>query len=184
MFKRLGYDFEISHDQNKINDAKRLILPGVGAFDYGVKKLKELDLYTMLQEKACQVPFMGICLGAQLLMNESQEGVQNGLGLFDFNVRRFSQNLKVPHMGWNGVKIENCATTLEVPLDKNARFYFLHSYYIEYKPKKEVWLTSHYGLDFVSAIQSDKLIAVQFHPEKSHRFGMKLFEYFMKIPTC
>lgn len=183
MLLRLGLECEVTNDPEKIKMATKLILPGVGKFDYGMSKLKESGLIEILHEKVLveQVPILGICLGAQLMTKSSQEGTMPGLSWFDAEVLKFkNESLRIPHMGWNSIHacIEDRLTT---NLTDKARFYFVHSYYIHSNNQDEIMFTSIYGHEFVAGLKKNNIYAVQFHPEKSHKFGIQLFENFLSI---
>jgi glutamine amidotransferase len=176
----------ISSSIDQIKEAKKLILPGVGHFDYGMKKLAEYNLIEVLNLKALEekVPVLGICLGAQLLTNRSEEGSSKGLGWINADTQRFnfsqeiSKTHKIPHMGWNEVSKAKESKLLEnMPLD--LRYYFVHSYHIVCSNQEDVLLNSSYGNTFVAAVERENIMGVQFHPEKSHKFGMKLLNNFI-----
>lgn len=187
MLKRVGADAVISSDPVEIEKADKLILPGVGAFDAGMKHLQESNLIGKLSEKALarRTPTLGICLGMQLLMQKSEEGDLPGLGWIEgANVKfRFDESnghLKVPHMGWNTVTVKR-HDPLFKDLGPEARFYFVHSYKVVCQRQSDVLATTHHGDDFVSALQSGNIMGTQFHPEKSHKFGMKLLSNFAEL---
>lgn len=181
----IGVKAQITDDYKKIGSSSHLLLPGVGAFDSGVEKLKESGLIDSILEFSTirQRPILGICLGMQLLGKSSEEGVEKGLGLLDFRTVNLVPNdskLKIPHMGWNEVSIVQ-SSPLFKELENHNRFYFVHSYCVEcFDFSLPVGVTN-YGLKFVSAIQKDNIFAVQFHPEKSHKYGMKLLKNFSEI---
>ena len=187
MLRKIGVFAEISCEKEVIKSADKLILPGVGHFDYGTSKLHELGLWKIIIEKAVnqKTPFLGICLGAQLLTQGSTEGKEKGLGLFQANTIRFeppNHQIKIPHMGWREVNLNK----LENPLFKDlspieSRFYFVHSYHFATTDKTEILTTSNYGYDFVSALHKENIFGVQFHPEKSHKFGMTLLKNFINL---
>ena len=185
MLKFLGVDSVITSDPSLISEATALILPGVGSFDNGIIKLKGLESFNRICEKVIidKVPFLGICLGMQLLFNSSEEGSQKGLGWINGEVRKFktdlSNELKVPHMGWNEVQITQENLLLKKNFDEQ-RFYFVHSYYVDCESKDSIGLTN-YGIRFTSAVNSNNIFGVQFHPEKSHKFGIQLFQNFIKL---
>ncbi|MFO0479794.1 MAG: imidazole glycerol phosphate synthase subunit HisH, partial [Bacteroidota bacterium] len=149
-------------------------------------KIKELDFQTLLNYKALEekIPVLGICLGMQLLTNHSEEGKLPGLGWIPAETIKFKfdhqQNLKIPHMGWNLVK-DNGTSKLTANFDEDARFYFVHSYYVKCKNEINSILKTNYGITFDSAIQKDNIYGAQFHPEKSHKFGMKFLKNFSEI---
>ena len=183
MLKRIGHDSIISSDPLQIAQAHKLILPGVGAFDAGMDALNELGLIDVLNRKVLQekTPVLGICLGMQLLTKSSQEGRGLGLGWIDAQTEKFSFNqgkgLKIPHMGWNTVSIKK-ESKLMAGFGADARFYFVHSYHVVCRQSQDILSTTHHGYDFVSAIERDNILGVQFHPEKSHAYGMHLLKNF------
>ncbi|CAN5285370.1 imidazole glycerol phosphate synthase subunit HisH [soil metagenome] len=186
MLKRIGVPCEISGDAAVISKAKKILLPGVGAFDAAMIKMKESGLKAVLDEKALneKVPVLGICLGMQLLTRSSEEGVQRGLGWVPAQTLKFNftaaSELKVPHMGWNVTHPKKASKLTENFSDK-TRFYFVHSYYVKADNAEDVLTTTHHGIDFDSIIQHDNIYGAQFHPEKSHKFGMLLLQNFAKI---
>jgi glutamine amidotransferase len=185
MLNHLGIICEITNDLEKIYKAEKLILPGVGHFTHGMQQLASLGFSELIKEHSLirQKPILGICLGMQLMTNFSEEGNVNGLGLLDAQTKKFDiqdQNLKIPHMGWNEVYWQKESRVLDC-LSENPSYYFVHSYYVECINQEDVLGTTHYNQDFVSAFQHDNIIGMQFHPEKSHRFGMELFKNFSKL---
>lgn len=185
MFKRVNErKVSISSELETIQNASKIILPGVGAFDNGMKNLQEYGLINILNKKALdeKVPVLGICLGMQLMTQGSEEGNLPGLGWFDAKAVKFNlaPDLKVPHMGWNYIN-QNDKNNLFLKKDKKYRFYFVHSYHVKCNNENDVLFTTHYGDEFNSAIQKDNLIGMQFHPEKSSHFGMDIFESFVKF---
>lgn len=188
MLKRVSnVETVITNDVSILNKANKIILPGVGAFDNGMEKIKTSGLLDTLHKIALQdkKPILGICLGMQMLANGSEEGVLPGLGWIDAYSCRFqpggdNANLKVPHMGWNEVSIsKHHALVNDLPL--HSRFYFVHSYYVKCKQPDDILLTCHYGTDFTCAVQHDNIMGVQFHAEKSHKFGMQLLKNFASL---
>ena len=183
MLLRLGKSCEVTNDPEKIKKATKLILPGVGKFDYGMTKLKESGLTEILNEKVLgeKIPILGICLGAQLMTKSSEEGEMSGLSWFDAEVVKFNGETKrIPHMGWNSV--HSCIDDIMTAnLPENPRFYFVHSYYIHSNRPDEIMFTTIYGHEFVSGLMKNNIYAVQFHPEKSHKFGIQLFKNFLSI---
>lgn len=186
MLKKIGVKAEITSSPEVLMRAERIILPGVGAFDDAMSNINSMGLLEVLNRKATveMVPLLGICLGMQIMMRSSEEGAALGLGWIDGEVKRFtfepgSPQLKVPHMGWNLV-----ATSDVSFLFKNLttpRFYFVHGYYVRCKNAGDVLATSNYGYEFHSAIHRGNIFGTQFHPEKSHKFGMQLLRNFMEI---
>jgi glutamine amidotransferase len=179
----LGALTKITQSANDILDAEKIVLPGVGAFAVAIERLKSLKLIKPLKDSInSSKPFLGICLGLQLLFSDSQEakGVE-GLGIFKGTVKKFAR-LKVPHIGWNQIKIspKNISPLLYGLSDK-IYVYFCHSYYVEPKDKHIIATTTDYGLNFVSMISSGSVFGVQFHPEKSQSEGLKILKNFIKL---
>lgn len=193
MLRYLGTDAVIVSQPDGLTDAKAIILPGVGSYDHGVKYLE--PFISVLEQKVLhdQIPFLGICLGMQLLLEKSEEGQLAGLGWIKGEAKRFdflslnndAQRLVVPHMGWNEVKpVTNSELMRPVEKDLSDRFYFVHSYYADHVPKENQMAVCHYGYDFTCAIQNKNIYGVQFHPEKSHKFGKQLFKKFIELTQC
>jgi glutamine amidotransferase len=187
MLKRIRATAVISSDVSVIKKADKLILPGVGSFDYGMRKLAEHGFVHVLNEMVLEhgISVLGICLGMQLFSRKSEEGGLPGLGWLDADTQRFkfdenNANLKVPHMGWNTVSIKDKSSIFKNMHD-DARFYFVHSLHLVCDNESNILATSHHGYDFVSAVQKDNIIGTQFHPEKSHKFGMRLLENFAGV---
>lgn len=186
MLKRIGTESVISNKKEDIEHADKLILPGVGSFDYGVEQLHKSGLIESLNEQVLtrKIPILGICLGVQLLTEGSEEGKLKGLGwvkgkTVSFDKNKLSANQKIPHMGWTDVfGFEK--SKLFTDMDDEARFYFVHSYHLIIHNENEVLVRAKYGYDFAAGIEKDNIIGVQFHPEKSHKFGMKILENFVK----
>lgn len=186
MLKKIGIEAFVSSDASTIYKAEKLILPGVGAFDNGMFQLNKLGLIEALNTKVYEnrTPIMGICLGMQLMTKKSDEGYESGLGYIDAQVNKFKFNeqqneLKIPHMGWNTINIINqCKLFKDMPVD--SRFYFVHSYYVNCHKSENILAITHYGKDFTSAFQKNNIVGVQFHPEKSHKFGMILLKNFLE----
>ena len=182
MLKRIHVNSILSNDAAEIKKAEKIILPGVGSFDQGMRTLKEYDLVHVLQDKSecLQTKILGICLGMQFLAESSEEGELSGLGIISGTVERLKSDkkIKIPHMGWN-----YAISTQESELFKNfdvvPRFYFTHSYWFNCTQKKHVLSETMYGGAITSSVCRDnRIFGVQFHPEKSHRFGMKLLQNF------
>jgi glutamine amidotransferase len=185
MLKKVGQKSIISSKIADIESAEKLILPGVGAFDLGMNQLEQMRVIDTLNKKVLndKIPILGICLGLQLFANQSEEGSgQKGLGWIDADVKKFNpvynnRPIRIPHMGWNEVKVVKPGRLMQDILS-DSRFYFVHSYYFEAKNKSDVLLTTEYGQVFTSGIERENIIGVQFHPEKSHKFGMQLLKNF------
>jgi glutamine amidotransferase len=184
MFNRLGVACEITSDIESIRRAKKIVLPGNGAFDACMQGLSATGLIPLLEERVLheKIPLLGICVGAQMLGHGSEEGHEPGLAWIDMQVRRFPPlpDLRVPHMGWCHVKQNAPEHPLLQGIDDDARFYFVHSYYMQVPNPHDVLLTAHYGLDFAAAVCFENILGVQFHPEKSHRFGKQLLDRFAR----
>ena len=188
MLKKIGVDSVISSQSTDIENAEKLILPGIGSFEYGMKKLRSSEFFQSLQQKVLQnkTPILGVCLGAQLLLNGSEEGQPvEGLGWIDGKAVRFDQdkmadNFKVPHMGWNELTIKK-ESTLFTNMYPDQRYYFVHSYHMVCNQQADILAESNYSYNFVAAVEKQHIVGVQFHPEKSHKFGMKLYENFIKF---
>ena len=184
MLKKVGVPAVISSDPAVVEKADRLILPGVGAFDAGIKNLATRDLIPLLNFRVLEqkTPILGVCLGMQLLCKRSEEGQLPGLGWLDAEAVRFkfgsnTANLKIPHMGWNSLAV--CQPhSLFANLEAENRFYFVHSYHVVCADQSNVLAQTNYGFDFASAVVKDNILGVQFHPEKSHKFGMHLYKNF------
>jgi glutamine amidotransferase len=183
MLRKVGAEAVITADPKTIANADKLILPGVGTFDRAMENLSQLGIIQLLNEQVVDKgkPVLGICLGMQLMTKRSDEGNLPGLGWIDAETLKF-ENIaqRVPHMGWNTVNVER-----EDPLFKDMypepRFYFVHSYYVKCASQANVLTTTHYGQDFCSSLVKDNIRGVQYHPEKSHKFGMKLLKNFAEM---
>jgi glutamine amidotransferase len=179
MMKKIGHTVQVSADPETIRKADRLIIPGVGHFDAGMQNIRARGLVDVLNEKvvAQRTPVLGICLGMQLLGDKSGEGDSAGLGWIPSESVRFSNEaLRVPHMGWSEVAQTDHWLFAGEPAD--MRFYFVHSYHVVCKEPADRIATASYGIDFSAAIARGHIVGVQFHPEKSHRFGMQLLRNF------
>jgi len=187
MLKKIGGPAQVTDSLEEIEAASKIILPGVGAFDKAMERMNGCGLRSVLEKKALEdrVPFLGICLGMQLLTDRSEEGELSGLGFIPATTRRFrfdgGEKLNVPHMGWNLVRCsEPCDLTRNLP--EEPRFYFVHSYYVTVEDQANSILRTTYGdMEFDSGIRSGNIMGVQFHPEKSHKFGLKLLSNFVEM---
>ena len=187
MIKKAGGTSTISSNARDIENAEKLILPGVGAFDNGMTNLQKLGLINVLNKKAVveKTPILGVCLGMQLLTKSSEEGVLSGLGWLNAKTVKFkftgdSKKLKLPHMGWNTITIRK-ESLLFNGMYEDARFYFVHSYHLVCEDESDILTTTNYGYDFVSAVEKGNIFGVQFHPEKSHKYGLKLIKNFLEL---
>lgn len=185
MFRRIGVETDIAADAASINRARKLLLPGVGAFDPAMQRINADGLGFAIRKRAQEdsVPTLGVCLGMQLLTNGSEEGTTPGLGLIPARACRFPHDLglKVPHMGWNVVE-RSTPSPLTSSLPEESRFYFVHSYAVTVEDERHSILKAEYGVRFDAAIQCGNVYGAQFHPEKSHRFGMLLLKAFADLP--
>jgi glutamine amidotransferase len=186
--ERIGYEGIVTGDCNELSQVSHLILPGVGAFGDAMSELKKRHLVLFLQEWAeSEKPFLGICLGMQLLFETSQEGGSHeGLAILPGQVLRFHQtagmpSIKIPHMGWNQVKTTRSNDELLANIQGDPFFYFVHSYYVKPTDEEMIWLQCEYGSTFCAAVRRDRLVATQFHPEKSQRDGLQLLTNFLKM---
>lgn len=184
MLKKIGAKAEASSDPQVLRRAEKLILPGVGAFDAGMRKLNEAGLISLLNELVLEkkVPVLGLCLGMQLMTKRSAEGTEAGLGWFEAETVRFqfgpeNAHLKVPHMGWNTLEVRR-PHPLVADLGPEPRFYFVHSYHVVCADQADVVAYTDYGHPVTAVIARGNLLGAQFHPEKSHKFGMQLLRNF------
>ena len=184
MIGKAGGVAEISGEQEVVRAATKIILPGVGAFDHGMKQLHAAGLSDVIKERAeSGATVLGICLGMQLLSNGSEEGALPGLGLINAHFRRFEPRegaLRVPHMGWNVVHLEKENKFL-ISDGGEQRFYFAHSYHAVCENPHDILASTHYGTAFPSAYANENIVGMQFHPEKSHRFGLAVMKRFIEV---
>ena len=185
MLKKSGHEAFLTNNHDELRNATKLILPGIGAFDSCAQNLDIFNLREILNELVItnQKPILGICVGMQLLSSKSEEGVLAGLDWIPSTVKKFSftdSALKIPHMGWNVVSPQNNNPLFE-NLPEDARFYFAHSYHAHCANEEHIAALTHYGYDYASAISKDNIFGVQFHPEKSHKFGMKILSNFAEL---
>ncbi|WP_142786067.1 imidazole glycerol phosphate synthase subunit HisH [Changchengzhania lutea] len=174
-FKRLGYDAVLSNNPDEISAADKIIFPGVGEANSAMKMLKESGLDQLVP--TLKQPVLGICLGMQLLCNTTEEGDTKGLGVFDTEVKRFSSDVKVPHMGWNVIK--DLKSDLFKGIKENEYMYLVHSYYAELCD--QAIATTDYQVNYASALQHDNFYGVQFHPEKSSIAGAQILRNFLNL---
>jgi len=183
MLKRVGAQTRLVSTPEEIRGSDRLLLPGIGAFDGGMRLLNEQGLTPAIKEFAASgKPVFGICLGMQLLLDSSEDGEEAGLGLIPGRSLRFKEDtgVRVPHMGWNAVEtIGQDSLVAELPAER--RFYFVHSYRVVPESDEHVLGTTHYGVPFASMIRSGNVMGAQFHPEKSHDFGKQILRNFASL---
>jgi imidazole glycerol-phosphate synthase subunit HisH len=185
MIRKIGGKASITSNLDEISEATALILPGVGHFGKAIDLIKTKGLEPMLTEKVKiqKTPVLGICLGMQLMMEHSEEGNSLGLGWIAGNVRKFTfsdDKMKVPHMGWSEI-MSNGNSPLLKGLEENARFYFVHSYFVQCAHPENILAKANYGFDFTCSIINENIYGTQFHPEKSHKFGMHLLKNYLQI---
>lgn len=186
MYKKIGVkNVVVSRDIDIINNATKIVLPGVGAFDTGMINLEKYGLIEVLNRKVVieKTPLLGICLGMQLLTKKSEEGTKDGLGWIDAETVKFNPapelKLKVPNMGWSYVKVKKLNPLVDI--NSKNRFYFVHSYYVNCFDESQSLATSDFGIEYTCVVNKNNIYGVQFHPEKSLKFGMKVLENFAKL---
>jgi glutamine amidotransferase len=180
--EKLGADAVVTRDKQVIKASKAIILPGVGAFGKCIENLVNLELLDFIKETIGEgKQYLGICLGMQVLFESSEEapGIA-GMGVLKGTVPRFTGNIKIPHMGWNNIKIVK-ETEILRGIENSEYFYFVHSYYCSPEDKGIVATTTTYGEEFVSSVQKDNIFACQFHPEKSQKVGLQLLQNFVNL---
>lgn len=187
IYDKLKIDYKIVKSPEEVIGAKKIFLPGVGAFDETISMLDKTGFRKVLDFEVLQnkVPIIGICVGMQILAESSEEGKLNGLGYIKGKVRKMdasllSQKPKLPHLGWNSIEIMRQSDLLK-NIDSELGFYFLHSYYFECENKENILATTNYGEPFASAINHNNVYGIQFHPEKSHHNGINLLHNFAKL---
>lgn len=184
-FEHVGASVVVTRNAQEIRSAAKIVLPGVGAYQHCMENLEKYDLIDVIGEQIRGgKPFLGICLGLQLLFDESEEnGGTRGLGIVPGVVKKFDfgSDLKVPHMGWNQIRFDSSDNALFKSLDEGAEFYFVHSYYVCPEDESVIAAATEYGIDFCSAIHRDNIFACQFHPEKSQKNGLKIINNFFRL---
>jgi glutamine amidotransferase len=187
IYEKLNVPYIIAKSPDDVIGAKKIFLPGVGAFDETISKLDEIGFRTVLDKEVLEnkIPIIGICVGMQILAETSEEGVLKGLGYIKghvkkFDITRLENKPKLPHLGWNSVEI-NRKTPLFDNVDPQKGFYFLHTYYFDCSNNNDILSTTHYGNSFSSAINDNNIFGFQFHPEKSHSNGINLLHNFAKL---
>lgn len=185
-FEKLGVKAEVTSSPEKLQAAQAIVLPGVGAFSKGMEYLQQLNILPTVSRMIAQgKPFLGICLGLQLLFNESEEhGDFKGLGFIEGTVEKFKSKVKLPHMGWNQIKFKdtkliNQKQSLFSDITEDDYFYFVHSYYVVPKNRSIVLGKTYYGEEFPALVVKDNIVGVQFHPEKSGEAGSRFLQNFI-----
>lgn len=188
IYKRLNIPARIASTDDELGDAAKIILPGVGAFDWAMVRLEQSGMRERLDDLVVRqgCPVLGICVGMQMMAKRSDEGVLEGLGWIDAEVRKFdeaaftTQQTRLPHMGWNDVSPRRIGSLFR-GLESDARFYFLHSYYFAPRKEDDVLAVTEYSGSFASSVGAGNVFGVQFHPEKSHQWGIRLLKNFAEL---
>ena len=187
VFNKLSIGTRVASKANELIDAQKIILPGVGTFDYAMQKLLDSGMFDNINELVLEkkIPVLGICVGVQLMTNSSDEGNLKGLGWINAEVKKFDEakmthRVSLPHMGWNDV-YPTKSSKLFNELETKSRFYFLHSYFFDAQEKSDVAATAHYGFDFDAVVSRGHIHGVQCHPEKSHHWGAQLLKNFAEL---
>jgi len=187
MLKKIGHESLITDSIETIGQASKLILPGVGHFDRGMEMIEKKSLVSVLNQKVIteKTPVLGICLGMQLMTNKSEEGEKKGLGWVDVDFEKFKfqegeKQFKTPHMSWNFIMSQKESKLLS-SMPGKPRFYFVHSYFAKTNAPETTLTTTYYGVEFISSFEKENIIGVQFHPEKSHKYGMQLMKNFIEL---
>jgi len=185
IIRKAGFTAILTSDPEVVYKSSKIILPGVGSYDNAISKLQQSELFDCVNQRVLveKTPILGVCLGVQLFCQNSEEGKLNGFKWFDASVHKFALSrmgkLKVPHMGWANVHVKKESRLFD-NMYENPRFYFVHSYHLICNNPSDVLGTTEHGYEFVSAIENQNIVGVQFHPEKSHKFGLKLYQNFIK----
>lgn len=187
IYNKLNIPIKVANRERDLVDIKKIILPGVGAFDHAIDKLNQSGMRERIDKLVLEekLPVIGICVGMQMLAKRSDEGVKEGLGWIDADVKKFDVSkieykTHLPHMGWNDV-YTNTKNKLFTSLDENSKFYFLHSYYFQCDNESDIIATAKYGIKFTCAVNHENIYGVQFHPEKSHQYGIQLLNNFANL---
>ena len=186
MLKKAGFESSLISDPESLEKADKIILPGIGAFDHCMQKFDASGLIPIFKKKVLveKIPLLGICVGLQMLMENSEEGTEAGLGWISGKTIKFRKDklgdLKIPHMGWTNVRLSKLSE-LTKALGEMPRFYFVHSFHVKLDNVDDELLSANYGYDFTAGVNRGNIFGVQFHPEKSHKYGMKILENFGNI---
>jgi glutamine amidotransferase len=187
VYNRLNIETKVAHVAEDLKSGTKIILPGVGAFDYAISQLNASSMRDELEKQVIEnkIPIIGICVGMQILAKSSDEGKLSGLGWIDGQVKQFDTSLipyktKLPHMGWNNINPVNKCQLL-FGLSDQSLFYFLHSYYFSCEKKENIISTTDYGITYASVVNKENIYGIQFHPEKSHSNGIQLLHNFAKL---
>jgi len=187
VYKRLNVSVTIATSAFDLKNASKIILPGVGAFDQAIERIDQSGMREALNTKVLcdRVPVLGVCVGMQVMAHSSEEGHKSGLGWIEGQVKKFGPSTlphrtRLPHMGWNDVQ-PTTKNRLFEGLERDARFYFLHSYYFHCIRSEDILAVSDYGGTFCCAVGSENIYGIQFHPEKSHHFGTQLLKNFLDL---
>jgi glutamine amidotransferase len=187
MINRIGGKVTIANSPEELMEAKKIILPGVGSFDAGMRELQDGGWVVALNKLVIEqhVPILGICLGMQFFFNRSEEGSESGLGWINGHLKKFvsegNNPIKIPHMGWNAVNILRKDGLIPSEVNEEVRYYFVHSYHAICENKEDLVATTFHGSDVTAAVQKNNIYGAQFHPEKSHRFGMDILRNYLKV---
>lgn len=186
VFDKINQPFVIARSQDELKNATKIILPGVGSFDYAMMLLEKSGMHDRLNRMVIEemTKVLGVCVGMQMMARASEEGTRPGLGWIDGEVKKFAESprhaIRIPHMGWNNA-VPVREHGLMKGFDNESRFYFLHSYYFECNAEADILATAEYDGRFTCAVAHDNIYGVQFHPEKSHRWGNQLLENFARL---
>lgn len=187
VYERLNLKINIARNSSEIKKASKLILPGVGSFDYAMQQLNKSGMREEIDRKVLEdkIPVIGICVGMQMMAKSSDEGLLPGLGWFDaevklFDIEKIPFKTRLPHMGWNTINIVN-NVNLFSQLNNESKFYFLHSYYFKCNQEENIIAKTEYGIEYASAVNKGNIFGIQFHPEKSHQNGIQLLHNFAKL---
>lgn len=181
VYKRLNIPVSVAKNKKDLMNATKLILPGVGSFDHAILSLEKSGMKEIITDLVLnkKIPILGICIGMQILAHSSEEGTSKGLGWIDAQVKKFNSKT-LPHMGWNDV-MPKTNNKLFMNLENDSKYYFLHSYYLECNNKEDCLAESNYGKIFVCAVNHENIYGVQFHPEKSHKYGIQLLNNYALV---